>query len=40
MSANLIYLLEELNPPLIAITVKKFIFDNYNVEFPRYLENL
>ena len=40
MSANLIYLLEELNLPLIAITVKKFIFDNHNVEFPRYLENL
>ena len=34
------YLLEELNLPLIAITGKKFIFDNYNVEFTRYLESL
>ena len=34
------YLLEELNLPLIAITGKKFIFDNYNVEFTRHLESL
>ena len=34
------YLLEELNLPLIATTGKKFIFDNYNVEFTRYLESL